>query len=454
MQFRAGNLGLWALAGFATFAAVLPTPADAQQMKKPAADQGPAKKDPNAALKAYETGAKAYDGGKLEPAVQALSTALTSGGLPPDKMAKAYYYRGLAYKKQKKPAQALSDLTTSVWVNGGLNDSDKAAAMQARNDVYREAGLGDQAPPIANAVVPPPKPAGGVAQTAAPAAPAAAAPAPPPAPPPAPIAAMPTAMPEAQPAPAAPSRPPAASAEQPVWQADTVTTSRAAPSASAMPTSVPQPQQTAAVSDAYVPPGQPMAAPSNLATAPDPAQPAASSDTLSPIAKAGESIGGFFSNMFGQSSSPPAPAPVATTTGSTGSDLTQGWEAADSARPQGPAAQVSASEPQRAPGFETRVAVNEPASAPLPSAGKSGGKYRLQLASVRSRDEADRLVQTLMSAHGAQLGGAEASVDETVIGNMGTFYRVRLGPYADANEPRKLCTTLKPQGYDCQVVTK
>ena len=70
------------------------------------------------------------------------------------------------------------------------------------------------------------------------------------------------------------------------------------------------------------------------------------------------------------------------------------------------------------------------------------------------REEADRLAQTVMTNHGSELGGAAAEVDETVIGNMGTFYRVRLGPYANATEPRKLCTSLKPQGYDCQVGTQ
>lgn len=59
-----------------------------------------------------------------------------------------------------------------------------------------------------------------------------------------------------------------------------------------------------------------------------------------------------------------------------------------------------------------------------------------------------------MAFYSGQLGDAKAEIDETVIGNMGTFYRVRLGPYANAAEPRKLCSTLKPQGFDCQVVTQ
>jgi cell division protein FtsN len=47
-----------------------------------------------------------------------------------------------------------------------------------------------------------------------------------------------------------------------------------------------------------------------------------------------------------------------------------------------------------------------------------------------------------------------SEIDEAVIGSMGTFYRVRLGPYADAKEPTQLCKTLRPQGFDCLVVTQ
>jgi hypothetical protein len=36
---------------------------------------------------------------------------------------------------------------------------------------------------------------------------------------------------------------------------------------------------------------------------------------------------------------------------------------------------------------------------------------------------------------------------------MGTFYRVRLGPFADANEPRELCGRLRVAGVDCMLVT-
>lgn len=428
----------------------------AQSVKKP--EQAAGKKDLNVSLKALDAGGKAYSSGKLDVAIEQLTAALANGGLPSNKMAQAYYFRGLTYKKQKKPAQALSDLNVAVWVKGGLNDAERATALDARNQVYREAGLGDQAPPVANAVAPSP-PTASAAPAAAAAAPPAAAPVPP-----APASSAP-----APPAVAAAAPPPpaavAAPAERPVWQAEANSTppppmplpaeATAPPPAKPAEVAALSPSSGGTVDDAYRPPA-PAAAPLAAAN-PEPAQQSAGSDMMAPLASAGSSISGFFSNVFGQGSGAKPAEPAATTTGST--DGNYGWAPVDNTSPQGPVAQVSASEPQRAPGWEAAAATppapHHAVAAAAPASVKSGsGKYRLQLASVRSREEADRLAQTVMAQHASQLGGAATEIDEAVIGNMGTFYRVRVGPYADANEPRKLCTTLKPQGYDCQVVTQ
>ena len=446
----------------------------AQTVQKPAAEA--AKKDPNVALKALDAGGKAYSAGKLEPAIQSLTAALSNGGLPPQKMAQAYYYRGMAYKKQKKPAQALSDLTVAVWVNGGLNEADRASAMDARNEVYREAGLGDQAPPIANAVgTPSPKAAVAAAPTPPPAAtPAPAAPAPAvapvaKAPPPAAdsfaTAVSPAAQPPAAPQVAAADPSPAA---RPVWQADPNASppppmplpveaqqSAVQPSGTGAPVATLSPQPNSAPPAASAP-STGLSPATALAPAGDETASTTSSnspDIMAPLASAGSSISGFFSNMFGQGGQK-EPAPQAQATGSTGPGGEQlGW-AGSAASPQGPSVQVSASEPQRAPGYDTPSAPPSAAATAKSVVTSANGKYRLQLASVRSREEADRLAATVMSTHANELGGAAAEVDETVIGNMGTFYRVRVGPYANANEPRKLCGSLKPQGYDCQVVTQ
>ncbi len=97
-----------------------------------------------------------------------------------------------------------------------------------------------------------------------------------------------------------------------------------------------------------------------------------------------------------------------------------------------------------------------PTAAPVKvaAAPAGGGKYKLQVAAVRSREEAERLAQSLTGYQPVRDGMVSPEIDEAVIGSMGTFYRVRLGPYADAKEPNQLCKTLKPQGFDCLVVTQ
>ena len=46
----------------------------------------------------------------------------------------------------------------------------------------------------------------------------------------------------------------------------------------------------------------------------------------------------------------------------------------------------------------------------------------------------------------------EPGIDETTVGNMGSFYRVRIGPFASAQEGQAACAKLKGPGIDCRVV--
>ena len=52
------------------------------------------------------------------------------------------------------------------------------------------------------------------------------------------------------------------------------------------------------------------------------------------------------------------------------------------------------------------------------------------------------------------IGPHKLEVDETVFGNMGTFYRVRIGPFAAAGELKDVCDQLRTKGYDCLVVAQ
>ncbi len=378
----------------------------------------PAEKKPAASgVKSYEAGAKAFEQGKYAPAIQSLSTALSMGGLSSQQMAKALYYRGAAYRKTGKTAQAISDLTSAVWLKNGLSDADRAAAMEQRQGAYQEAGLGGA-------------PAIGTAPLDAPATATAAAP--------------PAPMPRPQP-------PPAAVAAAP---ADSATSSWSASSAkSAAEASVPN--LSSAPSGGYASLSSPDA-PSLSALPQGDAQtssPAPLAGVGTAIGNAGSAVSGFFGNMFGGGSGSTATAAPSTDVATAA--MPPNPPAPPQPAPTAPVAADWNSATSVVPGTETKPAkpAAKKTAALDTSRNTAAGKYRLQVGIVRSREEAEQITATLRAEHAANLGTAAPAIDEVTFGN-GTFYRVQVGPYASAAEPGQFCTALKPKGYDCLVVTK
>jgi len=96
-----------------------------------------------------------------------------------------------------------------------------------------------------------------------------------------------------------------------------------------------------------------------------------------------------------------------------------------------------------------------PQAAPVTTVAKPHGPkghFRIQVASVASRDEASLVISSLQGK-GEPLASAPVSVDEQKFGPK-TFYRVRLGPYATAAETKAPCDALKASGLDCLVTAK
>jgi hypothetical protein len=85
--------------------------------------------------------AKSLDAGDADAAMTALDGALAGGGLSNNHMARALYLRGLAHRRKGRPAQAMADLTSAIWLKDGLNEKDRNAALSARNEVAREVGV-------------------------------------------------------------------------------------------------------------------------------------------------------------------------------------------------------------------------------------------------------------------------------------------------------------------------
>ncbi len=85
---------------------------------------------------------------------------------------------------------------------------------------------------------------------------------------------------------------------------------------------------------------------------------------------------------------------------------------------------------------------------------KAHGKYRIQVGIVRTQAEADALAAKVRHEQGALLASRAMEIDQAVVGNMGSFYRVRLGPFASQAETNAACARLKGTGLDCLVVTQ
>jgi len=292
---------------------------------------GKKRQDPAEAQRAIEAALKQVQAGRADQAVQAMTATLSAGNLPPALMAKALYVRGLAYRRQGRSAQAISDLNSALWLKGGLGGEDRVEATNERSAAYAAAGLGGREPESAPGSAPAPKTGAnwlsGLFGTSAPAAE-----------PPAP-ARQPT--PPAPPPRAEPAAPPRAAVAS-GWSSRTeVQTDRAA------------------IASVAPPPRAAPAAPPSKAT---------------------------------PSKATPAPA--------------------------GP-----------------------------PPAARIEGRYLVQLGSMRTEAEARALAAK--AKREPVLASRQAAIDHAVLGNMGAFYRVRFGPFANVHETEAVCAKLQGSGFDC-----
>jgi cell division septation protein DedD len=270
------------------------------------------KLSPAEAQAAVDAAERLLEAGKAEAAAQALTRTLAAGHLPPAVMAKALLYRGTAYRQQNMPAQAIADLTSALWLKGGLGDRERADALRQRAAAYAEAGLAEGA--------------GGAAA-------------------------------------------PASGASASGWNL---------------------------FGDLFGGSSPPAAPPSQ----PPPAAPQR-----------------------------PAPSPRATGEAA----LVQGGTTGGWSR-----------------NTQVRGSPAEIATAATPA--KPEGRFHIQIGMVRTHDQAEEMASRVKSRFGDAVGQREPEIDEAVVGNMGSFYRVRVGPYASLQEGQAACSRLKGSGLDCLVV--
>jgi hypothetical protein len=80
------------------------------------------------------------------------------------------------------------------------------------------------------------------------------------------------------------------------------------------------------------------------------------------------------------------------------------------------------------------------------------GRYRIQIAALRSKPAVQREWERLLQAHGELLDTYRLYVEQVDLGARGVFFRLRVGPLAREQAARRLCTALTARKVPCVVI--
>ena len=360
-----------------------------------------------------KNGAASLAAGKYDAAVRQLSSTINADGVSPSEAARALYLRGLAYRKIGEPARAAADLGAAIWL--GLPEADRVKALVNRGLAYQAAGLAQEGEAQLAAA----RKLGG-------------------------RGAVDTLIAEGGGVPAGTAAIAAFSTEvRPEDSSAGSTRLRSEPVPS--PSAEPAPTRTAAAS------------PSGWNTSV-----AGESQPSSSGSSGGNRLTRWFGSLSDSSESAPSapqaapappsapPSPPAQTTQverrpapaaapATGWSTTTESETASAAATEGGSRWTRLF--NRGAGAESQA---QPAAATAPAA---GGNYRLQLATSRSEAEAKALWKQVSQTQ--NLAGVQPNIERVEIGDFGTFYALRIGPFPDKAESLRVCNALKRSGIDC-----
>lgn len=113
-----------------------------------------------------------------------------------------------------------------------------------------------------------------------------------------------------------------------------------------------------------------------------------------------------------------------------------------------PAANPKSAAPNDSAMINKVLAAQQPSAAPSAPAAQHGGGYVLQIGSFMSQAEANASWQTYKAAH-SSVAGYAPDVAQANLGSKGTWYRLRIGPFATLGEASAACAKLKAQGGKC-----
>ena len=311
-------------------------------------------------------GQKSIAKGNFKTAIRQLTRAMRADDLSQEQLAKAFYQRGIAYRKTGSHASSIADITRALWFKE-LPAADRKRALQSRGQSFKELGFSRKA------------------------------------------------------------------------SADLARAGGSRGNTSGFATTV-----------------------SRSAEAPASRSAAKSSS------------GGFFGGLFAsadtstppQRNSTPKPVKTAPVTGLTGWGNGLTVKATPGAAAPTSTAAVAAKPPAvkkpaaRAVAATSWQTVSTKTAAVAPAVRRSlppssaGGRFAVQIASVRSKKDAAALWQRIKKRHGGVLSRRRAYIERADLGAKGIFYRVQVHPPADRATSKALCDELKAKGTYCVLAAR
>lgn len=88
------------------------------------------------------------------------------------------------------------------------------------------------------------------------------------------------------------------------------------------------------------------------------------------------------------------------------------------------------------------------------SGGALTGTHLVQIGAFKSEAEADGQWSKLEGKLGSFLEGKSNDIERADLGAKGVFYRLRIGPFASADDAKTYCVGLKERGTDCLIKAK
>jgi SPOR domain len=372
-----------------------------------------------------KSGVASLTAGNYDAAVRQLSATVNNENSTPGQAAKALYLRGIAYRKLGQEGRAIADLGAALWL--GLPTSDRVRALVNKGLAYKSAGLSSQG----DAAIAQARSASSsstvdkiIAEDGG--------------------GAVASNFDTQVSSGGGESSSPSSSSGESVW-------SRLVPSFGGS-SSTPPP----------APAAEPAPAPAATQTAAAPPPTAGWGATVADeksTQSSGSGVSRWFGSLTGDSApAAPSPGPAATTTAPPRTTTAERTTSAPKAAPP-PASSWAANTETTKVASETTSGgglgrwfggSSEPAPAATPQA--SGPGYRVQLANSRSEAEAQALWKQVTKSN-RQLASAAPQIEKVDIGSFGTFYSLKIGPFASQADGTKVCNALKRSGTDCSVVS-